>query len=707
MSHLHVEITPEGVAVVTLDHPEKPVNTLSGELLAEFEAAVSPLLDDSSVRALVLASAKKDFIAGADLEVLLEMDDPDEVERLSRGANRVLSRVAAHPKPVVAAVHGAALGGGYEVAHACHYILASDDPSTVVGQPEVMLGLIPAAGGTQRLPRRIGLTRALPLLLTGRRVRARKAYRMGLVDALTTPGGIERTGVRAALALAEGKLAPRRRVSRTDRLAARWPFRLFVLAAARRQVLAQTRGNYPAPLAVLECVATGLSRGVEAGLDCESRHFGRLVTSRQGRNLIRIFLGMTAAKKSPPPAEPRPVRRLAVVGGGFMGAGVASISLGLCPVVVRDISEEQLGRTARTVASGLDKQVRSGALRKVERDARWSRLELTTAMDRIAGADLLVEAVFEDLELKRRVLAEAEEVLSPEAVFASNTSALPIHEIAAGARHPERVLGMHYFSPVPRMPLLEIVRADATSDTALATALAFGQAQGKSCIVVEDRPGFYTTRILSPYLNEAILLLGEGARIEDIDRAMRDFGFPVGPIALIDEVGIDVGAHVARDLGAAYAHRGLEASDLLPRMFEAGYLGRKNGKGFYTYPPRGGKGQKRPNGGLYGEFLEDVPRRAVPAGEVQERLALVMVNEAAHCLAEEVIATPSDGDLGAVLGLGFPPFRGGPFRHVDAVGPVAVVDRLEALAGRHGPRFAPAPPLVDLARRGGTFYPNP
>ncbi len=703
MDRIRIETTGDGIALVTFDRPGSPVNTMGPELLEEFQAKVGPLLDDAGVGALVLASAKKDFIAGADLDMLFAMRDPDEVERLSREASRVLLRLAEAPKPVVAAVRGAALGGGYEVALAADYILAADDPSTVVGLPEVTLGLIPAAGGTQRLPRRLGLPRALPLLLTGRRLRARRAYRAGLVDALTTPGGIAETGVRAARALLEGRLRRRDRRTRLDRLAGRFPLRILVLRRARREVARRTRGLYPAPLAILDCVATGLRRGLAAGLECESRHFGRLATGREGRSLVWIFHGMQAAKRAPLPAEPRRVRRLAILGGGFMGSGIASVSLALCPVVVRDVSEEALSRTARTVWEGLRRQLRSGAIRPVERDRRWSRLRLTTDPDAIVGADLVIEAVFEDLELKRTVLAEAEERIAPDAVFATNTSALPIHEIAARARHPERVLGMHYFSPVPKMPLLEIVRADATSDEALATARAFATAQGKTCIVVRDRPGFYTTRILAPYLNEAILLLEEGARIEAVDEAMREYGFPVGPLALLDEVGLDVGAHVARDLGAAYAHRGLGASDALPRMLAAGLRGRKGGKGFYLYP---GKGPKRPNPEVYAAFFGGAGRREVPAGEIQERLALLMVNEAAHCLGEGVIASPRDGDLGAILGLGFPPMRGGPFHHVDAEGAAAVVDRLRRLAERHGQRFAPAPALEELARSAGRFYPD-
>ncbi len=704
-NHTRMTLRPDGVAVVTLDHPDKPVNTLSPEVLEEFRERVEPLLDDPRVKAIVVASAKADtFIAGADLEILDGMESPEEPATLSREGNALLSRIAASTRPVVAAVHGAALGGGMEVALACHFILASDDPATVFAQAEVMLGLLPAGGGTQRLVRKVGLTAALPLLLTGKRIRARKAYRLGLVDALTTPGGIAETAARAALALAEGKLTPRRKkLSAVDRMARVAPVRALILRAARKQVMRQTRGLYPAPLAILECVGTGLARGVQAGLECEARHFGELVMSPQSRALRWLFFAMNEAKKQPSPAPPREVRRLAVLGAGFMGSGVASVSLGLCPVVVRDISDEALAAAVKQVDRGLLKQVRSGAIRKVEADRRRSRLHPTLEMEEIAGCDLVVEAVFENLELKRKVLAQVEEIVEPETVFASNTSALPIARIAAEARHPERVLGMHYFSPVPKMPLLEIVRAERTSDEALATARAFAVAQGKTPIVVTDGPGFYTTRILAPYLNEAMLLLEEGARIEAVDRAMRDFGYPVGPVALLDEVGIDVGAHVAEDLGSAFAHRGLGSSTALPRLHAEGYGGRKNRKGFYVYPPPGKKGKKRPNEAVYG-LLGGAPRRDVPADEIQDRLALLMVNEAAHCLGEGVVGSPRDGDLGAILGLGFPPFRGGPFHHVDALGASAVVDRLKALADRLGPRFAPAPALVDLAAAGKRFY---
>ena len=703
MGMIEVERRADGVAVVVLNHPTKPVNTLSPAVVEEFNQKVASLLDEDDVRAMVVVSAKADtFIAGADLELLEGLGEA-EISNMSREGNALLEQIFTSKKPVVAAVHGAALGGGLEVALACHYILATDDPKTVLAQSEVMLGLLPAGGGTQRLVERVGLVAALPMLLTGKRVRARRARKMGLVDAITTPGGIAETGARAALALADGSLKRRpRKKNFMDRFAATAPGRAIVLRKARQQVARQTRGLYPAPPAILECVETGLKKGRTAGLTCESDYFGKLAVSPESRNLVGLFHAMNAAKKGIE-GDAREVERLAVLGGGFMGSGVASVSLGLCPVVVRDLSEEVLGTAARSIDDGLKRQVRSGAIRRVESDRRRSRLLLTTEIDDLEGADLVIEAVFEDLELKRRVLAEIEERVAGDAVFASNTSALPIGEIAAEARHPERVIGMHYFSPVPKMPLLEIVVAEQTAPWATATAHAFGTAQGKTCIVVKDGPGFYTTRILAPYLNEAVLMVEEGARIEDVDRAMKGFGYPVGPLALVDEVGIDVGAHVAQDLGRAFADRGLEGSGAMPRLYEAGLHGRKNGRGFYLYPKTQKKGKKQVNPKIY-DLLGGAARRSVDAAEIQDRLALLMVNEAVHCLQEGVITSPRDGDLGAILGLGFPPFRGGPFHHVDAVGAESVASRLLALADRHGPRFRPAESLRSLAQSGDRYY---
>lgn len=695
---------PDGVAVLQFDTPDSPVNILSSRFFAEFARHLDDLEQDPAVVACVLASGKKDFIAGADLQEFAGITDPQAASEISRVGHQLLDRIEGSRKPFVAAIHGAALGGGLEVALACHYRLASDAPKTMLALPEVMLGLLPAGGGTQRLPRLIGLERALPMLLTGQRLRAKKAYRYGLVDALTSPFGLVETAAKAALMLASGKLKPNRdKKPPSERLLGFGPARTLAIGKAREEVMRKTGGRYPAPLAILECVTAGLDHGFKTGAAKETELFGRLVTSPESKQLIWIFTATNELKKLPAEPAPRPVHKLAVLGAGLMGEGIASVSMGLNPVVLKDVSNDTLARAAKNIHKSLDKRVRAGSLTDVERSRQWYHLQFTTEPQAIAGADMVIEAVFEQLELKRRVLAETEAVLAPDAVFASNTSALPIGAIAAEARHPERVLGMHYFSPVPKMPLLELVVTPRTAPWAIATAQAYGIAQGKTVIVVQDGPGFYTTRILAPYLNEAMRLIEEGAEIKALDRALKDFGFPVGPVALVDEVGIDVGAHVARDLGKAFESRGLGASETYVKVYEAGYLGRKNGKGFYRYEGTSGKGGKEVNTDIYA-FFGGPERKTLHAQDMVDRLVLLMVNEAAYCLQEGIVSSARDADIGAIMGLGFPPFLGGPLHYVDTRGIQKVVERLDDLAKLHGPRFNPAPLLVQMAKAGKRFY---
>jgi 3-hydroxyacyl-CoA dehydrogenase/enoyl-CoA hydratase/3-hydroxybutyryl-CoA epimerase len=696
----------DGVAVLLFDTPKRPVNVLSMEMLEEAGPLMEEIQDDDAIVACVLASGKPDtFIAGANLDEVLRMNAAD-AEAISRGAHDWLDRVERSRKPFVAAVHGAALGGGLEVVLACAYRLATDHPKTVLALPEVMLGLLPAAGGTQRLPRLLGLQRALPMLLTGKRVRAVQAFRHGLVDAVTSPGGLVETAARAALGLAKGTLKPDRdKQPLTEKPLALPPLRSYALGKARDEVMRKTRGLYPAPLEILACVEKGLADGKEAGQEEEAVRFGKLVASEGSKNLIRLFDAMTALKKAPKGDAPKAVRRLGVLGAGLMGEGIAAVSLALAPVVLKDVSEEGLARAAMNLRKGLDRRARSGGLTRLDRDRQWYGLRPTTRSGELAGCDLVIEAVFEDLALKRKVLAETEAILAPDAVFASNTSALPIAQIAAKAKRPERVVGMHYFSPVPKMPLLEVVVAEKSAPWAVATARAFGVAQGKTVIVVRDGPGFYTTRILGPFINEAVVLLDEGASIPALDAALLDFGFPVGPVALLDEVGIDVAAHVSRDLGKAFASRGAAPSGTFAKLFDAGYRGRKNAKGFYLYPKERSAGAKKEVDPEVYSFFGGTARRHVAAGDLVDRLALLMVNEAVWCLEEDVIASPRDGDAGAVLGLGFPPFRGGPFRYVDSAGAGSIVGRMEELARSHGKRFTPAPLLLEMARTGKKFHP--
>ncbi len=685
---------PDHVALITFDSPQKSVNTLTNESIDCLEEILDEVSRDSSIRACILTSAKKDsFIAGADLDALHAVTTAKEAERLSRRSHALLNRVAQLRIPIVAAVHGTALGAGLEIMLACDYRVASNDSKTVFALPEVQLGLLPGGGGTQRLFRLIGLIEALPMLLTGKRVRAKKALELGLVDKLSDKDALIETA--ATLALAHSKNRRRLKRGRLSILnrALMFPLvRTVLLRQARKSVQRKTLGLYPAPLAILKCVETGLRQGLHAGLEKESELFGRLVVSPEAKNLIWLFHATHELKRA---AGKPTVKTLGVLGAGLMGEGIATISLPLNAVVLKDVSPESMSRAKSRIATYLAKRAGTALL---------ERLTCTTQMKELAATELVIEAVFENLELKQKVLAEVEAAISPTTVFASNTSALPIGQIAAQAKHPERVLGMHYFSPVPQMPLLEIIVTPVTSPAALATAQSYGAAQGKTVIVVKDSPGFYTTRILAPLLNESMLLLEEGASIEAVDKAMKLFGFPVGPIALLDEVGIDVGAHVAKDLGKAFEARSGGASPALSRMNEAGYAGKKNQRGFYLYSKDKKKsGKKLVNTEVY-DFFGGPDRKAFAPTLIADRIALMMINEAVYCLQEQVIRSPLDGDVGAVLGLGFPPFRGGPFHHIDTVGAARVASRLTDLAQAFGPRFKPAPLLLKLAQSGARFF---
>jgi len=720
---LEIRRRQDGVAVLVFDDPQRPLNLLYPDLIDDFDRTFAELLDEPEVRACVLVSGKESsFIVGADVHVLDGMETAEEASAFSRRGNALLRRLEQSPKPVVAAVHGTCVGGGLEVALACHAIVATEHPDTVLALPEVQLGLLPGGGGTQRLPRRIGLAAALPLMLTGKSIRVREALRLGLVDRAATPGELTELAARTALTLEKTGAPPFPRRTRAHRTAAwlgnRRPGRDVVMKRARKEVERKTRGLYPAPEAILDCAETGLARGLDAGLECEARRFGELVVDRRTKQLIGLFHAGRALSRVPEGTRPGEVNRVAVLGAGFMGAGIASVSLPRAEVVIRDVSEDALEGAASSIEEGLDKQLKSGAVTRLERDRRRSRLTLTKEVRRISHADLVIEAVFEDLDLKQRVLAEVEDMVGEEVVIASNTSALPISRIAESARHPERILGMHYFSPVHKMPLLELVVTPYTSDRARDTALAFGVAQGKTVIVVKDGPGFYTTRILAPLLNEAMLLLEEGISIRDIDGAMMGYGFPVGPLALVDEVGLDVGAHVAKETASRLDRSSGEISGLLLRLVDSGCRGRKNGRGFYLYPEKSRlrHRNKEPNPEVYemlgtGSLSAVETRGAKERGpvlsseEIQDRMVLQMANEAIWCLQEEVIAGPRDGDVGAVLGLGFPPFRGGPFRWADAEGTARVAGRLERLADRAGERFKPAPMLQEMASGGRAFHP--
>jgi len=722
----------DNVAVLTFDLPGESVNTLSPETGEAFAALLSRAEKDPAVKAVVFLSGKKDnFVAGAKIDFLQTIKTAAEATAASRQGQQGFDRLDAFPKPVVAAIHGACLGGGLEWALACDYRIATDSPKTTLGLPEVQLGLIPGAGGTQRLPALIGAQAALDLILTGKNVKPAKAKKLGLVDEVVPAPLLRSLAVRRARELSEGLKVERTHGQGLKAVAQQgkkglggfllglankelWAEvalednpvgRKVLFDQARKQLRKKTRGKYPAPERALQAIRIGMESGRAAGLEAEARFFGELVVSDVSKRLVEIFFATTALKKengtSNTDAKPREVKKVGVLGGGLMGGGIAYVSSVLqgVPVRVKDKDDLGAGRALKQVQSILDERVKKRSLTWRESASKMALITAGTGYEGFKNVDVVIEAVFEDLALKHRIIGEVEAVTGDHCIFASNTSSIPITELAKGSRRPEQVIGMHYFSPVHKMPLLEIITHKGTADWVTATCVEIGKKQGKTVIVVNDGPGFYTSRILAPYMNEAAFLLAEGADIAELDKALVEFGFPVGPITLLDEVGIDVAQKVGPIMEAAFGKR-MAAPKALEKVVSEGRLGRKNKKGFYTYDGK----KKEVDVSVYELLPHGKNRKHFDAREMAERCALQMVNEAVRCLGEGILRSPRDGDVGAIFGLGFPPFLGGPFRYADSLGPAELLRRLEHYQDKYGERFTPAPALIDMVKAGKTFH---
>ena len=707
MKYLTFEKTEDGIAVVTIDCPGQKVNTISSGLMGDVETVLDKIEKDSSVSGVAVLSAKdNNFVAGADLFEVKKMKTSDEVISYMSKGHHILNRIENMKIPFVACINGSCMGGGLELALACHYRIAVNSPDVVIGFPEVQLGLLPAGGGCQRLTRLIGLTSALPMMLTAKTLRAKKARKWGIVDELVPQYGLKETAVKITAGLIKkGKiLRKRKRGIISFLLDSTPPGRAIVFSQARKMVTRQTKGCYPAPYAIIDAVEYGLKRGLKAGLQREIELIGKLAISPESKALQSLFTGMLDLKKNPKKNLARRTGKLAVIGAGLMGQGIASVSTAVCDtILMKDMNLDASAKGMKEVWKGLNKRAASGAIFPFERDVQYGRIIPCDDYKYFKNTDIVIEAVFEDSALKRKILSDVESAAGDRTIFASNTSAIPITEIAKGCRRPQNVIGMHYFSPVPKMPLLEIITTAKTAPWVTASALALGIAQGKTCIVVKDGPGFYTTRILAPMLNEVMLLIEEGAVPDEIDRAMRQFGYPVGPAALIDEVGIDVGAHVAGELGPMFIKRGNPASEGIPKLYAEGYMGKKNRKGLYRYDVKKKRGVKIPDERVYA-ILGGAPRKPFDPAVIQQRVSLMMVNEALLCLEEGIIASPRDGDIGAVFGLGFPPFHGGPFRYIDHAGGDSIIRIMNTLEKEYGGRFRPAKILSDMVKKGKRFY---
>ncbi|MCI0588096.1 MAG: 3-hydroxyacyl-CoA dehydrogenase NAD-binding domain-containing protein [Planctomycetes bacterium] len=650
-------------------------------------------IERSSPRGIVfLGPGPGLFLAGADVALIRDLRDPIEAQRLAARGQKIFERIARLGPPTLAAISGACLGGGFELALACRWRIASDHPRTRIGLPEVRLGIVPGFGGTQRLPRLLGLARARPPILAGTSYPAKAALRLGLVDDVVPEERLEELAEKGVL----GELGlPRRRPARfLDRLP---PVRRLVASAARRRTLLQTRGSYPAPLRAIEVASRGLGMSIERGLELEARALAETATGAVAKNLLQLYFLRESAKRfaSLGGREVEPgVARAAVVGCGTMGGGIA-ILLAESGVAVRleDADAGSIARTLERARRRFDEKVARRRAEPHEARAAMDRLQPAADGSGLERCDLVVEAIVESLEAKRALFARLASRVRPDALLATNTSSLAVEAIARGLPRPERVVGLHFFNPVEKMPLLEVVRGPETSAESAARAAALALAIDKIPLFVGDGAGFLVNRVLGPYLQEASNLLSEGVLEREIDDAAVAFGFPVGPIALLDDVGLDVAAAAARSLAAAFPPR-FEAPRVLDRLLENRRLGRKSGRGFYRY----GRGGRRVSDPDLPRVL-GIPTRSpgLPSEALAERLVLAAVAEAFRCLEDGVVERAGDLNLASVMGFGFPPYRGGLVRWALEGGAEALLRRMSDLRARHGVRFEPCRLLLELA----------
>ncbi len=722
------EVRDDGICVLTFDRRDSVANIFDAATFEELNAHLDYLAKETNngpIQGVIFLSAKgKIFIAGADLHGFTS--GPMTEERLGGiidGGHRTFARIARLPVPTVAAVQGVCVGGGLELTLVCDWRVACNDNATKLGLPEVQIGILPAWGGSVRLPRLIGLPKALEMILTGKQLAGVPAKKLGLVDELAYPEGM--------LSTAERMIKRGKRPKASVPLANYPGARQTVAAIARKNALAKTRGNYPAATRAIEVAAAALGTSIEAGLALERTAFVELAQTDAARNLMSIFFLQERAKKAKLPADvlagnggadlPKPaaLKRVAVIGAGLMGAGIAqwSAARGL-RVLLKDISPAAIAKGMQSIAKIFRDAAKRRVFTQADAQAGLDRVVPSTTDVPMRGVELVIEAAVERLDLKKKIFAGLEAQVPASTVLATNTSALSIDDIAEGLQRPGNVVGIHFFNPVHRMQLVEIVRGVRTDDAALNTALGYVKGIGKLPVIVKDAPGFLVNRVLLPYMSEAMRMFFEESYAADrIDKLMLDFGMPMGPLRLLDEVGLEVGNHVALDLsvrlpGSMPPDKGTGAA--IKKMIDKGWLGRKAGKGFYLYSSDGKKDDALPPLNPEAAALQTgKPEQASQQYHdllqkedtlLRDRMVLVMVNEAARVLEEKVVEAPEDVDFGMIMGTGWAPFRGGPLRYADDRGLAEITRRLKEISAVSGQHFEPAGRLRELASANGTFY---
>ena len=714
-----IRIVPKGangvnneIALVELDLVGEKVNKLSTPVMARLREVVNEL-NASSYKAVVIISRKANiFVAGADIEEIKTLKTREQIVPLLDEAHKIFNGLEDMKIPVIAAINGACLGGGCELAIACDYRIATDDASTKLGLPETKLGIIPGFGGCVRLPRIIGLQAALDIILNGKSVIAVKALKMGLVDQVVHPSILESTALKFAEDLIKNGKTKRRKTFKPQGIMAKLMesglLKGKVLSEAKKMVLKFTGGHYPAPLKAIEVIGKtyGLSDRDRA-LKIEMDGFCEVAVTDVSKHLINVFFLMESVKKKTGVsgnAKAHPVKRIGVLGAGTMGGGIAYVAADRgIEVRMKDLNN---GALALGFSHARELWMKQLKRRRINQFDFGRKMNLVTGGLDYAGfkqLDVVIEAVIEDMNIKKKVIAETAANCRPDCIIATNTSSLSVTEMAKGHPHPENFVGMHFFNPVDKMPLVEIIRGEKTSDEAVATIFELTKKMGKLPVVVRDGPGFIVNRLLVPYMIEAAWLLNDGMSIEKVDALYKkQFGMPMGPFALMDEVGLDVGIKVSKIFHETLGDR-IMIPEVMNKLKASGRLGKKGKKGFYLYDEKG-----KPTGvdqSIYAELGLPQPTNKLSDKEVIQRGVFPMVNEAALALIEEhIVDTPDEVDLAMITGMGFPPFRGGLLRYADSVGTQAIVDELEIYNTKYGLRFKPSTPLRNMAKTNRTFY---
>jgi 3-hydroxyacyl-CoA dehydrogenase/enoyl-CoA hydratase/3-hydroxybutyryl-CoA epimerase len=700
----------DGIVTLTLDMPGRSMNVLNEELSAPFTEAINKIESDASIKGVIITSGKKEFLAGADIDKVFKMTDPAEAFAMAEAFKSMLRRLEKCGRPVVAALNGTALGGGLELALACHYRIAIDDPKAKFGLPEVKLGLLPGGGGTQRLPRLIGIQPSLPLMLEGKELKASQAKQQGIIHELAANKDEMFAKARAWIAANPKPVQP------WDDKKFKWPggdskspANAQVWAIAPSMASAKTWGNMPAPTNIMSSVFEGGIVDFDTGCRVESRYFAELVVSQVSKNMIGTLWfqlnGINKGSSRPEGIERSTVRKLGILGAGMMGAGIAysSAKVGI-ECVLLDTTQDAADKGKAYSAGLLDKAIKKGRETQEGKDALLARIKPTTSYDDLKGCDLIIEAVFEDRGIKADVTKKAEAQLAKTAVFASNTSTLPITGLAEASERPKNFIGLHFFSPVDKMPLVEIIVGKKTSRETLARGFDYVQQIKKTPIVVNDSRGFYTSRCFATYPMEGLTLLAEGQHPRSIEVAGLQAGMPVGPLALQDEVSLSLSMHVLEQTRKDYAaegktvaeHPGVAVIEKMVKQLDR--VGKKSGKGFYDYPQAG---QKQ----LWPELTKHFPlaETQLPQQEMIDRMMYAQANEAAKCFEEKVVVSVADTNIGSIFGWGFAPHQGGALQFINAVGVANFVKRAKELEKKYGPRFKPAKILVKMAKEGQRF----